>query len=1131
MWSLGQDYLQFNKVHDVQRTISFCSFAQEADGLIWAGGEDGLYSYDGYDIYPHFQLNTLQSSRINAMQHDATDRLYLGSDAGLFVFNVDTYQYEQLELNFPSNIRALVLVKNVLWIGSLDGLFQYDLVKNELKSFETRAYPQLKNTTVYSFCVLGNELYVGTYNGLYVYSQAEDAFRRITLPLSSVKGNEFINSLLYDEKQHCLWIGTEGSLLKYALTSGKIEQLKSTQNNSIKTLSLGLRGELYVGTDLGLYIYQSGQLHHHQHDSRDSYSLANDIIWSLFTDTTGNIWIGSDNGISFLPYNELIKNIPLYNLTGSSSGNLLQCIFKDSRGFYWFGGTNGLIRMQRRDEAFVNPIWYKVNDPKYAIPHGRIRDIYEDKEASLWLATDGGLNKYNYSTEQFEQFIISNELGTLNANWAYNILEDDQQRMWVSTCLGGIFVLSKEELARKDHKVKAVNNLNTSNGLSDMFIKKMLLDGAGRVWALSYSNTLDLIDSQLQISTIDTMNISNKSYLKVSADGRVWMSYDYGVLHIDPISTKVDTIEFSKASPMEVYAMENVDNDLWVATSNGIWVVNEQSYLVQTVGLETGKILSMYWDESRDELLLGRIDGLSIVKPKERNIDEHRVHIACTRVKVNDRVFLEGVNCDKEFQLKHQQNDLSFYITDYPYTSTQQQHLLYRLLGSDELWSSLSNQQHIIEFKNLKHGRYELQLAYINHCGQVSEEVKSISFRILPPWYYSWRAYVIYTLLLLGLLMWIIQYIRVKNSLHIEQINRRQVMEQSKEKVAFLQQISQKVFEPLSNVLLPISCLSFESKTKEPLSEVVENLIRINRLTNEIARFDGNTTGYKEQIISRFDLIYAIEMLTFQQHDHLVSFSSNVRVLIVELDRVKMESMFMNLLSNAIRFGDNKQIQVLLNYNDKEQQLKLQVVDKGLGISAEDLPYVFQKYYKVNSSMQGAGMGLYFAKAYAEQLGAVISLSSNVGKGTVANILLCMAPYLVNVESAGNDNLFAPEKDFDLTLEANMSNADIEFLAHITSIVESEIDDAGLNVAELCGRHHINYKQFYRRLKQLTNSTPSDFIRSIRMKKAALLLLQQEFNISEVMYMVGYTNSSYFSKCFKAEFGCTPMQYREREGK
>ena len=72
-------------------------------------------------------------------------------------------------------------------------------------------------------------------------------------------------------------------------------------------------------------------------------------------------------------------------------------------------------------------------------------------------------------------------------------------------------------------------------------------------------------------------------------------------------------------------------------------------------------------------------------------------------------------------------------------------------------------------------------------------------------------------------------------------------------------------------------------------------------------------------------------------------------------------------------------------------------------------------------------------------------------------------------------------------------------------------------------------KQVYRKVKQLTGLSPVEYIKNIRMKKAAMLLEQKKFSVAEVMYMVGFSSSSYFSKCFQNEFGVTPKQFIEKE--
>ena len=106
---------------------------------------------------------------------------------------------------------------------------------------------------------------------------------------------------------------------------------------------------------------------------------------------------------------------------------------------------------------------------------------------------------------------------------------------------------------------------------------------------------------------------------------------------------------------------------------------------------------------------------------------------------------------------------------------------------------------------------------------------------------------------------------------------------------------------------------------------------------------------------------------------------------------------------------------------------------------------------------------------------------------------------------------------------------DEKFLSNIIRLIEDHLSDADLNVNALCELSGFSNKQIYRKIKQLTGMSPVEYIKSIRMKKAAMLLQQKKFTIAEVMYMVGFSNHSYFSKCFQSEFGKTPRQYLNEE--
>jgi DNA-binding response OmpR family regulator len=113
--------------------------------------------------------------------------------------------------------------------------------------------------------------------------------------------------------------------------------------------------------------------------------------------------------------------------------------------------------------------------------------------------------------------------------------------------------------------------------------------------------------------------------------------------------------------------------------------------------------------------------------------------------------------------------------------------------------------------------------------------------------------------------------------------------------------------------------------------------------------------------------------------------------------------------------------------------------------------------------------------------------------------------------------------------EEEVLSTNEKFLATITQIIEKEITNPDLNVKVLSEKSGYSLKQIYRRIKSLTGQTAVDYIRSVRLKKAAMLLMRKTFTVAEVMYMVGFSNHSYFSKRFQEMYGKSPKRYAEEE--
>lgn len=124
-------------------------------------------------------------------------------------------------------------------------------------------------------------------------------------------------------------------------------------------------------------------------------------------------------------------------------------------------------------------------------------------------------------------------------------------------------------------------------------------------------------------------------------------------------------------------------------------------------------------------------------------------------------------------------------------------------------------------------------------------------------------------------------------------------------------------------------------------------------------------------------------------------------------------------------------------------------------------------------------------------------------------------------------NLDAPLASESPKLKGNQ-DLENEFYAKFVSLVEKELGNADLNVDQLASEMGLGRSQFYRKIKSLTNYSPVELLRNMRLKKARHLLTTTDKSISEIGYEVGFSTPAYFSKCYREAFGETPSELRNR---
>jgi AraC-like DNA-binding protein len=130
---------------------------------------------------------------------------------------------------------------------------------------------------------------------------------------------------------------------------------------------------------------------------------------------------------------------------------------------------------------------------------------------------------------------------------------------------------------------------------------------------------------------------------------------------------------------------------------------------------------------------------------------------------------------------------------------------------------------------------------------------------------------------------------------------------------------------------------------------------------------------------------------------------------------------------------------------------------------------------------------------------------------------------LLSTRTAFKDKFITSETDFEYQELTNQ--LDQQFLDKITQLVDDHISDSELSINFLCQSVGMSRTAFYHKLKSLVDMSPSEFIRTIRLKRARKLLLNSHNNISEVAYSTGFSNAKYFSTLFKKYYGMSPSGF------
>lgn len=298
---------------DHKKTAVFTIF-RDSRGLMWIGSNHGLSFYDGVETHI-VGKDIIGGTHVHSIV-ESNKKLYLGTNNGLFSLDLKTGLVKTEDTVTDREIRTLILINDSLWIGGINGLTRYDLTTGKVENL-TEGLP---HKSVYALLRDSRGIiYAGTYSGPARWDNAKEHFYPLNVKINnSIHPSFLANCLLESPDYESIYVGGEGLLLRYHISSDTWDKVKDIESYNIKSLAKGDNGDIMIGSDDGVYVYYpDGKIKHYRHNSQQENSLADNEIWCVFCDSLHNVWAGHERGFSLASNSTNIRTVKLDALTNS----------------------------------------------------------------------------------------------------------------------------------------------------------------------------------------------------------------------------------------------------------------------------------------------------------------------------------------------------------------------------------------------------------------------------------------------------------------------------------------------------------------------------------------------------------------------------------------------------------------------------------------------------------------------------------------------------------------------------------------------------------------------------------------------------------------------------------------------
>lgn len=995
---------------------------KDRKGFMWFGTHDGLNRYDGYE-FKIFRnrlgdSTSLPHNYIYAISEDQQHNLWVGTGQGIGIFNNLTSRFSPAYfIRKGSNKRTVITytvnsIQNApngdVLIGS-NGIGLLIKRKNNVAAFQVPIKSEGREITDYNVTAIKIDhlnriwLFIDRI-GLCIYDPAGKKLRIVNQQIRNAYCIET------DGKEK-VWIGGTHGLYQYHVTSHKMSPVQSGISEVKQVLSLRYdkQKKLWVGTKgSGVMILnpESAKISYFSSGGMKNY-FSSESVPVIYEDQEGRKWIGtSKGGVNIVSSGtasfKTVAHDPLNQ--ASLINNFVSSFLELQDGKLWIGTDGGGISIwDRKKNGFTNLNHQPKN--KRSLTNDQVSNIKQDYLGNIWVATfGGGINRYNSNTRSFEHFKCFDASTRFENVNVWQLLEDRGKTLWATTFSNGRLYF----LNRKLNRFEVFDDSLKENlfGITE--------DRNGILWG-GNANALIKIDRKLKKHTYYNIGKPVRVLLE-DKKGSFWIGSEGGGLILfdrkkGRIINRYSTAE-GLCNNSILSIIEDNRGNLWIGTFSGLSMFNpaKKTFLnfYQDDGLQSNQFIDNACIKLKSgQLIFGGLKGLSIFHPDSIKSSKIVPPILLTGLRINnqsvssDGPYISKVNGDQIEALEIPYNDavVSFDFAALEFNAPGKISYAYYLEGWDKGWN-YSNKLRTAAYTKLTEGNYILHIKSTNTEGHWMNNGKVISVRILPPWYRSWWAYLIYVLAGFGLIYAYILYQKrqshLKYQIDLAKLQVKQEQELSENKLSFFTHISHEFRTPLTLIINPIKEFINSRSSyvdSKDLIIVYRNARRLLSLVDQLLLF--RKSEVQNLKVSQFDLvsfckeIYVCFCQQAKTKNINFDFQCYKQTIGIYADREKMEIVLFNLIANAFKFTPEGG-QINLNIEESNNEVTLHVIDNGAGIAEGTGIKIFERFYQDSnqSSATGFGIGLFLVKKYIEGNGGTVTYDSTIGVGTDFKITL-----------------------------------------------------------------------------------------------------------------------------------------------